>query len=171
MRQQNAASSLSSTHSHSSLETLTLNTDLSISKTCLYIFDPLKSHFYIVKLGFTGVFIIFLISAQNIDCGYSLDEAVLTSTHNLFWAESWKYHRLDEAVLTSTHNLCFEQNPEKYQKFLSENFHFLVVKFSVYLNRHVFVMGRMVWSEGIPIYLDQPVIRPELSLGFWPLSC
>ena len=24
--------------------------------------------------------------------------------------------------------------------FLSENFHFLVVKFSVYLNRHVFVM-------------------------------
>ena len=44
-----------------------------ITKTCLYIFDPLKPHFYIVKLGFTGVFIIFLISAQNIDCGYSLE--------------------------------------------------------------------------------------------------
>ena len=41
----------------------------------------------------------------------------------------------------STHNLCFEQNYEKYQNFSSENFHFLVVKFSVYLNRHVFVMG------------------------------
>ena len=27
---------------------------------------------YIVNLGFTGVYIIFLISAQNIDCGYSL---------------------------------------------------------------------------------------------------
>ena len=26
-------------------------------------------------------------------------------------------------------------------EFLSENFHFLVVKFSVYLNRHVFVMS------------------------------
>ena len=26
-----------------------------------------------VKLGFTGVNIIFLISAQNIDCGYSLE--------------------------------------------------------------------------------------------------
>ena len=26
-------------------------------------------------------------------------------------------------------------------RFLSRNFHFLVVKFSVYLNRHVFVMG------------------------------
>ena len=30
---------------------------------------------------------------------------------------------------------------KKYQDFLSENFHFLVVKFSVYLNRYVFVMG------------------------------
>ena len=44
-----------------------------ITKTCLYNFDPLKPHFYIVKLGFTGVYIIFLISAQNIDCGYSLE--------------------------------------------------------------------------------------------------
>ena len=32
-----------------------------ITKTCLYNFDPLKPHFYIVKLGFTGVYIIFLI--------------------------------------------------------------------------------------------------------------
>ena len=45
-----------------------------------------------------------------------------------------------EAVLMSTHNLCFEQKYEKYQIFLSENFQFLVVKFSVYLNRHVFIM-------------------------------
>ena len=42
-------------------------------KTCLYNFDPLQPHFYIVKLGFTGVYIIFLISAQNIDCRYSLE--------------------------------------------------------------------------------------------------
>ena len=34
-----------------------------IMKTCLYYIDPLKPHFYIVKLGFTGVYIIFLISA------------------------------------------------------------------------------------------------------------
>ena len=47
--------------------------DQSITKTCLYNFDPLKPHFYIVKLGFTGVYIMFLISAQNIDCGYSLE--------------------------------------------------------------------------------------------------
>ena len=37
----------------------------SITKTYLYNFDPLKPHFYIVKLGFTGVYIIFLISAQK----------------------------------------------------------------------------------------------------------
>ena len=49
-------------------------------------------------------------------------------------------NRLAEAVLTSTHNLCFAQEYEKYQNFLSENFPFMVVKFSIYLNRRVFVM-------------------------------
>ena len=43
-----------------------------ITKTYLYNFDPLKPHFYIIKLGFTRVYI-FLISAQNIDYGYSLE--------------------------------------------------------------------------------------------------
>ena len=74
-------------------------------------------------MGFTGVNIIFLISAQNIDCGYSLE-------------------RLSEAVLTSTHNLCFEQKYKKISEFLSENFPFLVVKFSIYLNRLVFGMHK-----------------------------
>ena len=36
-------------------------------------FDPLKPHFYIVKLGFTGAYNILLISAQNIDFRYSLE--------------------------------------------------------------------------------------------------
>ena len=44
-----------------------------ITKTYLYNYDPLKPNFYRVKLGFTGVYIIFLISAQIIDCGYSLE--------------------------------------------------------------------------------------------------
>ena len=44
-----------------------------ITTTRLNNFDPLKPHFYIVKLSFTRVYIIFLISAQNIDCGYSLE--------------------------------------------------------------------------------------------------
>ena len=33
------------------------------TKTCLYNVDPVKPHFYILKLGFTGVYIIFLMSA------------------------------------------------------------------------------------------------------------
>ena len=35
-----------------------------ITKTCLYNADHFKPHFYIVKLGFTVVYIIFLRSAQ-----------------------------------------------------------------------------------------------------------
>ena len=50
-----------------------------IAKT--YNFDPLKPHFYTVKLGFTGVYIIYVVSAQK--------------------------HRL--WVLVSTNNLCSEQ--------------------------------------------------------------
>ena len=46
---------------------------VSSRKHAYIILTPLKSHFYIVKLGFTGVYIIFLMFAQNIDCGYSLE--------------------------------------------------------------------------------------------------
>ena len=47
------------------------------------------------------------------------------------------------------HNLCFEQKyEEKKKNFLSENFKFLVVKFSVYLNRRVFVMDARQRSRG-----------------------
>ena len=84
-----------------------------IRKPCLYTFDPIKPHFYIVKPGFTGVYIIFLTFVQK---------------HRL-WV-------LAEAVLTSTHNLCFEKKYEKYQNFLSENFTF----FGCNLNRRGFVI-------------------------------
>ena len=47
---------------------------------------------------------------------------------------------LCEAILTSTHNRCFEQKYEEYQIFYLKIFLFLVIKFSVYLNRHVSVM-------------------------------
>ena len=49
-------------------------------------------------------------------------------------------------TLTSTHNLCFGQKYEKYQSFLSENFQFFEVKFSIYLNRRVFVVTCFVGS-------------------------
>ena len=44
----------------------------------------------------------------------------------------------------STHNLCFVQKYERYLSFLSENFQFLEIKFSIYLNRRVFVMIALV---------------------------
>ena len=43
------------------------------TKTCLYNFDPFKPHFYIAKLGFTGIYIFFLISAQKHRLWYSLE--------------------------------------------------------------------------------------------------
>ena len=36
-----------------------------ITRTYLYNFDPLKSHFYIAKLGFTGVYIFFSFLLQT----------------------------------------------------------------------------------------------------------
>ena len=44
-----------------------------IRKTCPCYEYPLKPHFYIEKLGFAGVYLIFLFLLQNIDCGYSLE--------------------------------------------------------------------------------------------------
>ena len=61
----------------------------------------------------------------------------------------------------STHNLCFEQKlKKKTSEFLSENFQFLVVKFSIYLNRRVFVMC----SERVAGYY-------QASLGIQIVSC
>ena len=59
-----------------------------------YSSDPLKSHFYIVKMGFTGVYIIMLISAKNIYCRYSLEPPHRGGSNecpqSMFWAEIWK---------------------------------------------------------------------------------
>ena len=44
-----------------------------ITKTCPCNVYPLELHFYMVKLGFAGVYIIFLLLIQNIYCGYSLE--------------------------------------------------------------------------------------------------
>ena len=41
------------------------------------------------------------------------------------------------------------RNMKKYQNFLFKNFHVLVVKFSVYLNRHVFVMNTLSVEDAL----------------------
>ena len=115
-----------------------------ITKTYLYNFDPLKPHLYIEKLGFTGVYIIFLISAQK----------------HISWA-------LCEAVLTITHSLYFEQKYEKYQNSYKKTFSFLMVKFSIYLNRRVFVMNIM-WrpSHVAPNFIRVYVMVIRQQCGF-----
>ena len=80
-----------------------------IPKTCLYNFDPLKPHFYIVKLGFTGVYIIFFIFVQM--------------------------HRL--WVLTV---YVLSRNMKNIRFSLSGDFQVFEVKYSITLNRRVFVM-------------------------------
>ena len=72
-----------------------------------------------------------------------------------------------KAVLTCTHNLCFVQKYEKYQNFLSENFHFLLIKFSVYLNRRVLVM-RFHISRSLNWNVDMK--KQTLLLIMWPYS-
>ena len=69
---------------------------------------------HVVKQEFTGVYIIFLISAQKIDCGYSLEPPLQGGSNeypqSMFLAEIWK-------IL----------------KFLSEIFHFFDGKiFSIF---------------------------------------
>ena len=53
-------------YGHMSYETMSKRKNVTITKTRQYNFGP-------VKLGLTGVYIIFLILLKSIDYGYSLD--------------------------------------------------------------------------------------------------
>ena len=113
-----------------------------ITKTCLYNIDPLKPYFYILNWGLNGYKLFFLFLTKNIDCGYSLEPPRRGGSNeypqSLFWAEIWKI-----------------------SEFLSENFQFLVVKFSVYLNRHAFVMAqcRFVLDWLIKIFAGRTCLK------------
>ena len=50
----------------------------------------------------------------------------------------------------STQIYVLSRHMKNIRIFLSENFHFLVVKFSVYLNRNVFVMSATVANDKKP---------------------
>ena len=67
-----------------------------------------------------------------------------------------------EAVLTSTHDLGFWAKIRKLSEFLSENVQFLLVKFSIYFSRRVFVI---IWSSTRPVMTDQGMwIRRQIWL-------
>ena len=99
------------------LNKATLNS-VSSRKPTYIILTPLNPLLY-SKTGFYRVYINFLISAQKRkDCGQLLEPPQYQQSR--FWAEIWKISEFF---------------------FLSENFQFLEVKFSIYLNRRVFVMN------------------------------
>ena len=87
-------------------------------QTCPCNVYPLTPHFYIVKLGFTVVFI-FL--------SFALKQRV--------WV------LVSEAVLRCTHDLCFEQKYENSQKLSNENCHFYSREKSLYVAWVFFVMA------------------------------
>ena len=82
---------------------------------------PSRKHIYIILTPLNPTSDIFHILLKNIDCGYSLEPPRRGGSNehpqSMFRAEMWKI-----------------------SEFLSENFQCLVVKFSIYLNRRVFVM-------------------------------
>ena len=104
-----------------------------IMKACLHNFYLLKPHFYTVKLVLAGVYIISPISAQK----HRLRVLVRTASprrfyqvpQSMFWTEIWKIFEF----------FFLKKKKKKKKKII-----FLVVTFSIYLKRHVFVMTRAV---------------------------
>ena len=88
------------------------------------------------------VYISYLIYAQNIDCGYSLEPPRRGGSNE--YPQS-----------------IFEQKYEKISNFLSKNFQLLVVKFSIYLNRGVFVMKK---CQDIMVKSQQPTCKQRRTV-------
>ena len=122
--------------------------EVSSRKHGYIVLTPLKPHFFIVKLGFTGYTLFFTFLPKNIDCGYSLEPT----------------HRNGSNEYP---NLCFEQKYEKHKSFLSGNFSVFEVKFSIYLNRRVFVMN--TWWR-VNIYTYQNVLSVWKQSRNWSNS-
>ena len=110
-----------------------------LSRKHAYIMlSPFNPTFIEQNWGLQGYTLIFLFLLKNIDCGYSLEPPRRGGSneypHSMFWAESW----------------------EKYKNFYLKIFIFLVVKFSVYLNRLVFVMRQ---TKDIEIGFEIPYLE------------
>ena len=96
-----------------------------ITKTCLYNFDPRIPHFYIVKLGFTEVYIISLIFAQK-QAYLNILNILPPKTESYQEKNSDVFHISDQNIdcgyslepprrggSNEYHNLCFELNKKK----------------------------------------------------------
>ena len=100
-----------------------------ITKKCLYNFDPLKPNFLYSKTGvYRGIFFSYFCSKHRL---WNSLEPPRRGGSNEY---------LQSVLSRNMKNI----------NFLSEIFHFLVVKLSVYLYRHVFVVLTFS-SQGISI--------------------
>ena len=94
-----------------------------IRKTCPCNVYPLKPHFYIVKLGYTGIYLFFLFLLQDIDCGYSLEPPRRGGSNEYPQSMSWS------------------KNKKNIENFLLKSFNFYNLKKLCILHGHVFVMN------------------------------
>ena len=92
---------------------------------------PLTPHFYIVKLGFTGVYISFLFLLLKINCGYSLEPPQRTK------------------------NLYFEQKYENNQKISTENGHFYSSEKVQYIAWACFLNVKLYQNKVFQYYVTQ----------------
>ena len=93
-----------------------------IMKTCPCNEHPLTSHFYIGKLGFTGVYIFFLFLLWNIDRGFSLEPPHWGSSNvyprSMFRAKIrkishffiWNYHFYNPEILQYIARTCLHND-------------------------------------------------------------
>ena len=88
-------------------------------ETCPCNEHPFTPYFYIVKLGFTRIYIFLIFALKNI---------------------LWVLVRTASARQPCNHNLCFKQKLEKYHIFSSENYHFYSRDILHILHGHVCVM-------------------------------
>ena len=119
--------------------------EAAITKTTYIILTPLKPHFHIVKLGYTGVYIFLYCDKKQILW-------VLIRT-----ASSRRLSR-DPTIYVFSKNM-------KNIIFLSESFPVLFVKCSIYLRLRVFVMeGRRCHYENTPIQIYRKFHLQKLKI-------
>ena len=117
----------------------------SITKTCLYNFDPLNPTLYSKTGGLQGYTLFFLFLHKNIDRGYTLELPRWGGSNeypqSMFRAEIWKM-----------------------SEFFIWNFQFFVVKYLVYLNR----IGRRLFHENaIPYFIGKISNAKVVKVVYW----
>ena len=97
---------------------------------------PRKHDFYIVKLGFAGVYLFFLFLLENIDCGYTL-EPLGDCGYALEPPRRGGSNVYPQSMFSSKN----KKNIKNFLKFSIENFQFLQFQINLYITRGCFRNG------------------------------